>query len=294
LNSNATAGYRLAVRNLKRTVRNPLILGFVILQPLIWLAMFSQSFTRLTDFAEFSGRGYDSYLNFFVPSIMALTVLNTATQSGLAMITDIDAGVLDKFLISPISRWSILLGRVLADAVTMAFECLIVLVVAYAMGARAQTGVLGAAGLVLIMVTLGVCAAGYSNVIALRTRNTQVTMVGGMLLAMPSLLLSSGFFPLALQPTWVRWVAKVNPVAYAVGSGQDLMNLGAFRGSLLGMAGVLALAGLLTFAGAIRAFQHVTSGSGAASGHRLPLPARLLAKVMARRARLAAPTLPTR
>lgn len=287
MTSNGSVVYQLAARNLKRTIRNPMILGFVILQPLIWLAMFSQSFNRLTDFREFSGRGYDSYLDFFVPSIMALTVLNTAIQSGLAMITDIDAGVLDKFLISPISRWSILLGRVLADAVTMTVECLVVLAVAAAMGARVQTGGSGAAGVVVITVALGICAAGYSNVVALRTRNSQITMVAGMLVTMPALLLSSGFFPLALQPTWVQWVAKVNPVAYAVDSGQDLMNLGAFWGSLLGTFGVLALAGSLTFTGAIRAFAKVTSGSGGGAGTAVPLSVRLLARVRARRARLA-------
>lgn len=62
------------------------------------------------------------YTGFFAPSMVVLAVLFTALQSGLATMTDIDSGMLDKFRIMPMRRSSILLGRVLADAVTMLLQ----------------------------------------------------------------------------------------------------------------------------------------------------------------------------
>ncbi|KPI15356.1 ABC-2 type transporter [Actinobacteria bacterium OK074] len=259
---NVHAVYHLMVRNLIASRRTPLLIVAGIVQPLIWMAVFSQGLSRLTDFDQFRQLGYTSYLSFFVPGIMALTVLNTSIRSGIAMVTDISTGVLDKFLISPINRTTILLGRILADAITMAVQCLIVLAIAFAMGIRPPTGAGGVATMLTLSILLGICAAGFSDYVALRTRNPQVTMLIGINSTLPLLFLSPAFFPRQLQPSWLTTVGRINPVAYVVTSGQNLMNLGFHWGQLLATLGVLALAGTLTLTAAALAFRRATSGSG--------------------------------
>jgi ABC-2 type transport system permease protein len=256
----------LTVRNLRVAVRNPLAIMFTLFQPVLWMALFSQSFKRLADFPGFSDLGYTSYIAFFVPSVLALTVLNASVRSGVAMITDINTGVLDKFLISPIGRASIMLGRILADAIGMAAQCLIVLALAFAMGAKAQTGFGGVLVVLVLTVWLGVCAAAFSDFIALRTRNAQLTMIVGGTASLPLLFLSSAFFPEQLQPDWLNAVGKLNPVAYVVSSGQNLLNLGVHWGQLLSTVGVLGLTAALCFTGAVRAFRFATSGAGGRPG----------------------------
>ena len=102
----------LWARNMRKTVRVPMLLFFSLFQPLIFLLLFSQVFANLD---RLPGFPYDDYLQFLVPSIVALTALNSAFQSGMGTVTDMEDGLLDKFLIAPIHRYSILVGRVLAD-----------------------------------------------------------------------------------------------------------------------------------------------------------------------------------
>lgn len=250
----------LMLRNLKVAVRNGPTLAFTLLQPVIWMALFSQNFRRLTEYPEFSQLGYTSYLSFFVPSIMVLSILNSATLSGMSTVTDMTAGVLAKFVLSPIGRVSILLGRVFADAVSMAVQCLVVLVIAFIMGAEAETGPLGVLAVLALTVALGMCAAAFSNLIALRTGNAQLTMLVGAVSAVPLLLLSPAFFPKPLQAQWLQDVQMFNPVSYVVTAGQDLLNLGVDGGQLAATAAVLALAGGAFGVGAVRAFRRATSG----------------------------------
>jgi ABC-2 type transport system permease protein len=266
MSRNRNAIYYLAARNLKRSRRNPMIVTFTMIQPLLWVLLYSQSFRQIGDFTQFTRLGFTSYITFLTPGIMALTVLQASIQSGISIVTDIDTGMMDKLLINPIRRSSILLGRVLADAATIVVECIIVLAVAFALGAHSATGFGGVVTVLVITVLLGVCASAFSDSVALRTRNAQVTMIVGMISALPLLFLSPAFFPRQLQPGWLRAVGMVNPVAYVVTSGQNLMNLGVDWGQLLATVGVLALAGTLCFGSAIRAFQRAVSGSGKTPG----------------------------
>lgn len=102
----AAATAHLLRRNLVVIARNRAALAFTILQPILWMALFSQNFRGLADVSLFRSLGYVRYLDFLVPSILVLTVLNASSLSGISMVTDINAGVMDKFAISPIPRSS--------------------------------------------------------------------------------------------------------------------------------------------------------------------------------------------
>src|SRR5262252_6063475 len=166
----------LTFRNLFKNVRTPMLVIASVAQPLVWLVMFSQTFSRLADTPLLRDLGYRSYLAFLLPGMMVLAVLFTALQSGLAMVSDIDSGMLDKLRVSPINRLSILLGRVLADGALM--------------GARVETGWLGTFGMLGSVTLLGIVWASMANLIALRSGNAELTMVAGIFLALPALFLS--------------------------------------------------------------------------------------------------------
>jgi ABC-2 type transport system permease protein len=215
----------LGVRNVTRSVRTPMLVTASLLQPVIWLVLFSQIFKSLADTPQFRQLGYGSYLEFLLPGMLVLSMLFTALQSGIATVTDIDTGMMDKLLSSPIRRTSILLGRVGADAITMVIQGGIILALAVALGARPHS-VLGALALLAYAALFGVVWAGLSNLIALRTRNSEVTMVGGLLLTLPALFLTPAFFPKPLLPGWLQGVTSVNPAAYVIETGQQLMSTG--------------------------------------------------------------------
>jgi ABC-2 type transport system permease protein len=248
----------LGGRNLAKSIRTPMLITVSLLQPIIWLVLFSQTFRDLASSAQFSGRGYDSYLEFFTPSMIVLSALFSALQSGMATVADIDTGMMDKFATSPIRRATVLGGRAVADAATMLTQGVIVLLVALAMGARFSDGLPGALLLLGLSTLFGLVWASLSNLIALRTRNSELTMVLGLFLTLPVLFLSSAFFPLSLQPEWLQKVAVTNPASYVITAGQQLMGPGNSWAQDARALVALGAAAVLFVPAAVMAFRHAT------------------------------------
>jgi ABC-2 type transport system permease protein len=249
----------LGARNVTRNLRTPMLVTASLLQPVILLVIFSQIFRGLADTPAFQRLGYTSYLAFFVPGMVVLSMLFTALQSGMATVTDIDTGMLDKLLTSPIERSSILLGRVIADAVTMLSQGAVMLVIAVLMGARPQTGWLGAISLLGYATLLGVVWAGLANLLALRLRSSELTMVVGQFLTLSALFLTPAFFPKPLLPGWLQTVAMGNPAAYVIETGQRLMGIGNDWGQDLRTLIALGVAALILVPAAVAAFRARTT-----------------------------------
>jgi len=198
-------------RNIARNVRAPMLAVVSLVQPLAWLALFSQTFRGIAADPAFRAHGYHDYLTFFTPSMLVLSMLFTALQSGMATMTDIDTGKMDKLLASPVPRAAILAGRVWADLWTMLAQGIVIELAAAAMGARFATGAGGELALFAYGTAFGVIWASVPNLIALRTRSAELTMALGFFLTLPVLFMSSAFFPLLLQPGWLQEVAKAIP-----------------------------------------------------------------------------------
>jgi ABC-2 type transport system permease protein len=246
-------------RNLKKIVRVPMMLFFSLFQPMLWLLLFTQIFSKLGDSPLFNSQGYSSYLMFFAPSVLTMTVLTSSFQSGMGMVTDLEQGMLDKFLISPIHRSSVLIGKVMADATRMVLQGTLVLVVALLMGATIKTGIVGAVVMLALAASFGIVWAGLSNIIALRSRNSEMTMMLGILLTFPLLFMSTAMMPKALLPGWLETVGKFNPVTYVINTARDFMNFG-YAWAELGRAfAVIGVVGAFTLTGATRAFKKATS-----------------------------------
>lgn len=246
-------------RNFKKLLRVPMVLFFSLFQPMLWLLLFTQIFSKLGDFPQFRAQGYDSYLMFFAPSVLTMTVLTSAFQSGMGMVTDLEQGMLDKFLISPIHRTSVLMGKVMTDATRMVLQGILILIVALLMGAHVQTGIPGALVMLIVAALFGISWAGLSNIVALRTKNSELTMMIGILLTFPLLFLSTAMMPPGLLPSWLDTVTKFNPVSYVIDVNRDLMNFGWDWTQLAKTLGVIAIVGAITLTGATRAFRKATT-----------------------------------
>src|SRR5206468_12598580 len=133
------------------------------------------------------------------------------------------------------------------------------LIVAIVMGARIKTGGIGAEVKLVLAAAFGIVWAGLSNIVALRTKNSEMTMMIGILLTFPLLFLSTAMMPAALLPGWLETVGKFNPVTYVINTARQFMNFGYSWMQFGKTIGVIALVGLITLTGAIRAFKKVTS-----------------------------------
>jgi ABC-2 type transport system permease protein len=160
------------------------------------------------------------YVAFQVPVSLVFAV--SSATSGLAMVTDIDIGYMDKLLAAPIRRTAIVWGRLAADLVRGIAVSALVLAVGFAFGARVRSGVPGVVLLILLSALWGVAYASIAIAIALKTKNVQTTNAS-FLIFFPLLFLTPNFVPLDLLAGPLRTVAQFNPVSYVIIGLRDLV-----------------------------------------------------------------------
>lgn len=202
------------------TVRQPFTIAFSLVEPLVWLILFTQVFmgvTRLPGFAT------ESYLAFFAPTVVIQMALFAAMSSGIGLVNDMRWGVFNKLLVTPLNRGAIFLGKALSDALLIAVQAVLVLALAVMLGANVATGIVGVVGIVLIAVLFSIGFIALSNIIALVTESSQATTIGTQFIALPLLFMSTAFLPPKLLPDWIVTVSAFNPVTYGVNAARTLM-----------------------------------------------------------------------
>ncbi len=246
----------LFIRSLKKLMRNPILLFFSLFQPIIFLLLFTQLFNR---FAQVPGFPASNYLIFAVPGIVLQNGFSSAFQSGTAMVDDLRSGFLSKMLATQVSRPAILLGRISSDIFRVIVQSIIILVLAYGLGASPVTGV---AGFLLMLVTVaffGLAWSGISLSIGLRTRNAETVFGIAGFLTFPLLFMSTALTPASFLPDWMQTVSKFNPISYTVDALRALMLTGYDVTAILTAYGVVGLIGIVTMEATLYMFRKVVS-----------------------------------
>jgi ABC-2 type transport system permease protein len=247
--------YDMTLRSLRALLRQPAYVAVTLVQPVIWLLLFGALFKRVVDIPGF---GTSSYVTFLTPGVVVMTALFSNGWSGMAFIEDIDRGVLDRFLVSPVRRGAMMAGSLAYGAVTNVVQSLMIVLLGLAVGARFGGGVLGAAVLVVAAMLLGTAISSLSNALGLLARQRETLIGATQFVILPLTFLSAGLIQVALMPGWMRHVVRYNPVNWAVEAGREALEGGAdwgFVGVRLG--GLLALTIVCAWLGtrAFRAYQ---------------------------------------
>jgi ABC-2 type transport system permease protein len=217
-----TDTWYITLRDLRARIRMPVFIFMTLFQPILWLVLFTQIFNKLGSFPGLLGAGV-SYLDFFAPGVLVMTVLFGSAFSGFGMLWDIDTGVLSKMLATPVTRISVIAGRVLATVVVLLIQALIIIILALIMGVHIKTGVPGVLFTFFLLSLLGLGFAAFSNGLALLLRRQETVMAVTNLMTMPLMFLSSLMLPAAMLPGWLNKVRQINPIDYAVVGSRDLM-----------------------------------------------------------------------
>ena len=205
----------LTRRSLTVLVRQPAYLLITLIQPMIWLLLFGQLFSKVVDIPGFTSDG-QSFMAFLTPGVVMMTALFSAAWAGTTFIEDMSLGVMDRMLASPVRRGALVNGTVIYQGIVSVAQTAVVLVVAYAAGARFGSPGIGIVLTIAAAVLLTVVFAALSNALALLTRQ-QETLIGvSQLLALPLTFLSSAIMDQRLMPDWIQTVARYNPLDWAV------------------------------------------------------------------------------
>src|SRR5207249_7122098 len=253
-------GY-LFKRSLKKLVRNPILLFFSLLQPVIFLLLFTQLFNRFSSIPGFASTGTTNYVSFAIAGIVLQNAFSSAFQSGTAVVDDVKSGYLEKMLATPVSRPAILLGRLLTDSFRVVVQSSIILGLGVlAFGVFPETGILG---LLLILATIaffGLAWAGISLALGLKTKSAESVFGIAGFLTFPLLFMSTALSPQNFLPDWMKTVSKYNPVSITVDAVRSLVaGPGCMDvwGHLLAAFGVIALIAVVTLGATLYLFRKV-------------------------------------
>jgi ABC-2 type transport system permease protein len=244
-------GY-MALRDLRALWRQPWYVAVTLVQPLIWLLLFGELFKNVADLPGFGDQSYIAYL---APGIVVMSALFSSGWSGMATIEDINRGVTDRLLVSPIRRSALIAGRVAQSAVVVVIQSLIMIGLALAVGASFPGGVLGVIVLVVVSGLLGASFGALSNSLALVTRQEESLIGAVTFLVLPLTFLSTALMRDDLLPGWMRTAADFNPVDWAIEAGRSATAASPDWALVARDAGLLALLLVVCATLATRAFQ---------------------------------------
>jgi ABC-2 type transport system permease protein len=242
----------MATRWIKALIRQPWWIAIMLVQPVVWLLLYGALFSNVVNIPGFHG---GDYKQFIAPGIVVMTALFSSGWGGMGTVQDLEAGVVDRFLVTPVGRTAMLAGPLVQCSIMIAIQSLIIVGLALLVGATFPGGVIGVAVLIAIAVLLGVGFGALSHGVALLARQEE-TMVGLMnFLLLPLTFLSTAFMQASLAPGWIADVAKFNPVNWAVEAGREAAMGSTDWGVVAGRSALLAGFTVLMAMFAVRAFR---------------------------------------
>jgi ABC-2 type transport system permease protein len=210
----------MTVRQARNLMREPIWIVLLLVQPMVWLILYGQLFKNVT---RLGGFGTGSYVTFLAPAIVVMNAFFGATWSGMGMITDLDRKVVERFLATPASRFSIVLSQIVRSAITAAIQAVIILLVALALGVRIHTGLPGWVVIIVAGILVNSAFAGISQAIALLTRREATMIAVANFIGLPLLFLSSTMIARTQMPGWMQTAAKFNPVDWGVRAAREVV-----------------------------------------------------------------------
>jgi ABC-2 type transport system permease protein len=216
----------MIVRQMRNLMREPIWIVMMITQPLLWLLLYAQLFSKVAPLRAGTG----SYIEFLTPGIVCMNAFFGGMWSGMAMISDLDRHVIDRFLATPASRLAIVLSQVVRAGIIAVIQAVILLLVGLALGVRVHGGVLGWVVVLLASFLLAAVFAGFSHGIALLLRREASMIASANMVGLPLMFLSSILVATALLPGWIRVISRFNPVNWGANAARNALVFGSAWG----------------------------------------------------------------
>jgi ABC-2 type transport system permease protein len=210
----------LSRRSIVNIVRQPAAVVPAFLFPLMFLALTSASLNRSTQLPGFPQ--VDSFLQFAVATTIVQGALFGSIAAGSDMATDIEHGFFDRLVASPVSRTSILVGRVAGAAVLGFVQALVFFGLTSLFGLNVVSGLPGILLVVLVAAVISAGIGALAVAFGLRTGSAEAVQ-GSFPLLFVLMFFSSAFFPRNLMEGWFKTVATYNPISWLIEAARSLV-----------------------------------------------------------------------
>ena len=232
----------VTMRNLRHFWRQPDLLVFSTIQPIMFVVLFVYVFGGAVGLALPPGVTYVDYL---LPGIFVQSVTFRASNTAVGLSEDLRRGVIDRFRSMPMARSAVLLGRTIADLVRNVLIIGLMIVVGYLVGFSFQAGVIPALACVALVAAFGFALSWIFAFVSLVVRGAETAQTAGFVLLFPLVFASSVFVPVSSMPDWLQPIAEASPVTLTADAARTLALTGgvpdSLWGSLAWIVGIVAL-----------------------------------------------------
>lgn len=212
MNPNFTAIYILWLREVKRFLRSRSRVLSTLMMPIFFLVFLGFGFKGVF----FPGIGYtNDYIHFLVPGIIGMALISTSIYAGFSVLWDREFGFLKEIMVAPVSRRSVIFGRILGGMTTSLFQAISILLISMIMGFRI-TSVSSFLLAFLIMILISFGFIGLGLIFASVIRDIQGFGLIMQMIVFPLFFLSGAIFPLSNLPKILRYASFFDPLTYGV------------------------------------------------------------------------------
>ncbi|MHB1138957.1 MAG: ABC transporter permease [Microthrixaceae bacterium] len=208
-----------ASRHLIATWRNPDLLVFAAIQPIMFVVLFVYVFGGAIVIP-----GYATYEQFVVPGIFAQTIVFGSAYTGIGIAEDMQKGFIDRLRSLPMYPSAVLIGRTFSDLLRNIFTFVIMLLVGFLVGFRLEGGLIDAALATLLLLMFAFAFSWIQAFIGLSVKSVEAANSAGFIWMFPLTFISSAFVATETMPGWLQKVADVNPFTVVTNASRALYN----------------------------------------------------------------------
>jgi ABC-2 type transport system permease protein/oleandomycin transport system permease protein len=210
-------------RNLVGMTRNPQVLVFSTIQPIIFVIMFRYVFG-----GAIAIPGVPHYVDYLMPGVFAQTVVFGSVQTGVGLAEDLHKGLIERFRSLPMARSAVLAGRTLADLVRNVFVVGIMVALGFIVGWRVHTPVFSVLGGIAIMLLFGHALSWLFALVGLNAANAEAAQAIAFPILAPLVFVSTAFVSATTMPAPLEWFAEHQPVSIVIDAVRSLTYGGPF------------------------------------------------------------------
>jgi ABC-2 type transport system permease protein len=209
-----------ATRHLRAMPRNPELLMFATIQPVMFVLLFAYVFGGSINVAGYEGE----YNQFLMPGIFAQTVLFGSTFTGVGLAEDLSKGIIDRLRSLPMYPAAVLIGRTLSDVARNALTFAVMFIVAFAIGFRIEGTLAEALFATFLLFAFSYAFSWVQALIGLSAGSVEAANSAGFIWMFPMTFVSSAFVDPASMPGWLQPIANANPFTIVTNATRALYN----------------------------------------------------------------------
>lgn len=210
--------FTILKKNMKWRYHNSFTIIITILQPILWLALYSTVAKQ-----SMQGAGIQNYTAYILPGLVVLVSFSACSNSGIMNYIMKTEGSFYRILIAPIKRSTIVFGQVLEAILCTFFEVSIMFVISLLFSVNVFNGVANSLIIILLVFLTAFFMASVAYGISLILPNEMIYETIMNAIVLPIFFLSSALFPIDRINGFLKVIINLNPFTHVINSIRAIM-----------------------------------------------------------------------